>query len=124
MQKWNVGNYVRELLIGDSGITAYVGEDVYPLVAPENTKGDFMVYQRDKYSKSWSKMGVYEDECLLYVTIITEDYDRAIELASAVDNVLVGEHNEDNYKFFIDLADSSENFEDGKYFEILLLRIR
>lgn len=125
VQKWDIGNVVREILLNDSDIAAMVGHNIYPLVASEDVNGDFIVYQRDKYSKKATKMGIYEDLCELYVTGISDNYDNGILMASLIDNALVGDHTlDDGSKIHIDLADSTETFEDNKYIETLLFSIK
>ena len=124
-QKWKIGNDVRSILLADSAVTAQVGINIYPLVAPENVIGDFLIYNRAKYSKLRVKMGVYEDDCQLVISAISDNYDKAINLAEAIDNALVGNHANDDGKYFeIELLDSSEDFSDLKYIETLLFRIK
>lgn len=136
-QKWFIGNEVRTILLSNSGITSGitdesgvtifngVGTNIFPLVAPEDVKGDFIIYGREKYSKSWTKMGVYQDECQLSITVVTDNYDNGILLASLIDNALVGRQvDSKGREFFVDLADSTESFDDDKYIETLLLRIK
>lgn len=125
LQKWDIGNVVREILISDDDIHNVVGNNIYPLVASEDVNGEFIVYQRDKYSKKATKMGIYEDLCELYVTAISDNYDKAINLASLIDNALVGDHILDGgQKVHIDLADSTETYDDNKYIETLLFSIK
>lgn len=70
-------------------------------------------------------MGVYDDECQLYVTAISDNYDNAINIAKLIDNALVGKQvDSKGNEFFIDLVDSTESFEDDKFIETLLLRIK
>ena len=57
-QKWFIGNTIRDILI-DSTVYEQVGNHIYPLVAPENTKGDFIVYLRQKYGRESVKQGIY-----------------------------------------------------------------
>lgn len=124
-QKWFIGNDMRSILIADSGITAQVGNKIFPLVAPEETKGDFIVYSRQKYSKDNVKAGVYEDECQVAVVGISDNYDKAISLASKIDNALTGKHtNDDGVTIEIILVDSTEVYDDNKYIETLLFRIK
>lgn len=125
-QKWFIGNDIRDILLADSGVSSQVKEEhIYPLVAPENTKGDFIVYMRQKYSKDYVKAGVYEDDCEVAVIGISENYDDAVALASKIDNALTGSHiNEKGEKIDITLIDSTEVFEDNKYIETLVFRIK
>ena len=124
-QKWRIGNDVRSILLANSGITAQVGQNIFPLIAPENVKGDFIIYQRDKYSKQTTKMGVYEDDCQLVVVAVAESYDDALNLAELIDNTLTGKHiKDDGTRITIDLVDSTEAYEDLKYIETLLFKIK
>lgn len=124
-QKWFIGNTIRDILIDDSLVFEQVGNHIYPLVAPENTKGDFIVYLRQKYGRESVKQGIYEDVCEVAVIAISEDYDKAIELASNIDSALSGRHNIDSScKIDITLVDSTETFEDNKYIETLVFSIK
>ena len=124
-RKWFVGNNIRDILLADSGVTAQVGTHIYPIVAAENTVGDFIVYSRQEYSKSLSKQGVYEDVCIVAVVGISENYDNAIALADKIDTALTGTHKiSEDVSIAITLHDSSEIFEDNKYIETLLFQIK
>lgn len=124
-QKWRIGSIVREILLGNADLVALVGEDIFPIVAPEGTLGNFIVYRRDKYSKEYSKMGVTDDICELIVTAIADDYDTALEIAILLDNTLTGKHvTSDGEGFTMKLIDSGEAFGDNKYAETLLFEIK
>ena len=124
-QKWFIGNDIRSILLDDEEIVNQVGTDIYPLIAPENTEGDFIIYMRNKYNKTAVKMGVYQDECEVAVVGISDNYDSAISLASKIDNALSGLHTLSNgVKIQITLADSTETFDDDKYIETLVFTIK
>ena len=125
-QKWFIGNDIRNILLADADVQAQVGNHIYPCVAAEGTNGDFIVYQRQKYSKEDTKMGVYSDDCEVAVVAVSDSYDDAIALASKIDNALTGYHSLDNnsVRFKINLKDSSEVFEDNKFIETLLFEIK
>ena len=124
-QKWFVGNDIRAMLLADEDIVAQVGQHIYPIVAAENTDGDFIVYSRQKYSKKTVQMGVYQDECEVAVVGVSDNYDNAIALASKIDNALTGKHTlASGMKVEILLADSTEIFDDNKYIETLLFTIK
>ena len=124
-QKWFVGNDIRAILLADESVFEQVGNHIYPLVAAENTDGDFIVYSRQKYSKKTVQMGVYQDECEVAVVGISDNYDNAIALASKIDNALTGKHTlASGIQVSILLADSTEVFDDNKYIETLLFTIK
>lgn len=123
-QKWHIGTTVRAILLTDTNVVKQVGEHIYPIVAAENTDGDFIVYTRVKYTKSSVKMGVYQDVCQVAVTAVADNYDNSMNLACAIDNALTGQHIlSDGTKLRISLLDGSETFEDNKYLQTLLFNI-
>lgn len=124
-QKWFIGNDIRAILLNDGEIVNQVGSNIFPLIAPETTEGDFIIYIRNKYNKSAVKMGVYQDECEVAVVGISDNYDSAIALASKIDNALSGQHTlEGGVRLQITLSDSTETFEDDKYIETLVFTIK
>ena len=123
-QKWYIGNVIRTILIEDSDVQEQVKGNVFPIVAPEETKGDFIVYSRQKYAKEAVKVGIYEDRCDVAVVGISDNYDKAIALASKIDNALTGYHVLDGkIQIKINLKDSTEVYDDNKYIETLLFEI-
>lgn len=120
--KFKITTRIRSLLIADNGINALVKDQVFPVVAPKNTKGDFIIYQRDRYSKEYTKMGIYGEECQVYISAISESYERSQELAYLINEVLEGMHIDLNIE--VKLIDSTEDFEDGKYMQVLLFDIK
>ena len=124
-RKWYIGNDIRDILLADSGVTEQVGAHIYPIIAAEGTDGDFIVYSRQEYSKSSVKQGVYEDSCIVAVVAVSDNYDRALALADKIDLALTGTHtNNEGMSFDIYLQDSTETFDDFKYIETLLFKIK
>ena len=50
--KFFVCTEIRKMLLEDPELNELVGTKIYPIVAPEGTKGDYIVYVRDQYSIS------------------------------------------------------------------------
>ena len=125
-RKWFIGDAIRDILLADVDVYHQVGNHIYPIVAAVNTKGDFIVYLRQKYGRSYVKQGIYEDECEVAVIAVSESYDNAVQLASNIDAALSGTHinDEDGCRVDILLADSTESFEDNKYIETLVFSIK
>ena len=122
-QKWKIGNDLRGILLNDTELNKMVGNNIFPLIASENVAGDFIVYGREKYSKHSVKSGVYEDECQVFITAISDNYDKAITLAELIDNALTGQHIVNDQKIVVSLSDSTETFDDNKYIETLVFTI-
>ena len=128
-QKWMVGNTIRDLMLQDEDIVELIGNKIYPIVAPEpktglKNIGDYIVYQRDKYAKEIVKQGVYADVCTVSVSCVCDNYDNACILASLVDNCLTGNHRMENNTIELRLEDASEYFDEGKFIETLVFKIR
>lgn len=123
--KFRIGTVIRKILIDNEDVKQLVGDKIFPLVAPQSTEGDLIVYYRDEYSKDYTKMGVYNDNCKVYVTIVSDSYYRSQEIAEAVNNALEGTffQNTDN-QIQVRLSDSTEDYADNKYIQVLLFEIQ
>lgn len=123
--KFNITKSIRKILLSNSGITSYVNNNIFPLQAPEGTKGNIIVYGRNKYSKEYTKFGPIVSQCQINIIVISDNYDSSLTIADLVDNVLEGEHvNEFNtYKYQCRLIDSDEDLIDDKYIQSLIFEI-
>lgn len=121
MNIFTVTNDVREILMRSEEIQQLIGTKIFPVIAPENTDGDFICYQRDGYKSVLSKFGVAVREPLVFVNVVSEDYDRSQQIASAVCDALEGIYKDPYMR--ITLEDSSEDYEDDKYIQIMLFSI-
>lgn len=121
---FKVTTEIRALLLASEDITATIDEKVYPIIAPENTDGDFIVYQRDGYKQEYTKMGVANQIPLVNVTAVSESYDRSQELASLIYDTISGDFRCSDMDIRIQLEDSTEDFIDNKFIQILQFSIR
>ena len=48
--KFRIGTVIRKILIDNEDVKQLVGDKIFPLVAPQSTEGDLIVYYRDEYS--------------------------------------------------------------------------
>ena len=119
--KFKVTNEVRGILLNTPGIVDLVEDKVFPLTAPKNTKGDFIIYQRDEDSVDRSKMGMVIQKCRVYINAVSDDYERSQELAALIHEALEGDFSGPDMQ--IRLEDSTEDYEDGKYIQVLLFSI-
>ena len=120
MNHFAITSTLRDLMLADSKIKTLVGSRIYPLLAPNGTEGDFIVYQRDGYAIDKTKMGIYLTQPMVYLNIVSEDYDRSQELAGLIFNCLVGKYD----TMEISLEDSTEDITDKKYIQVLLFKIK
>jgi len=120
--KFKITTKVRTALLNKPEITNLIGDRIFPVVAPMDTKGDFLIYKRDEYSKDYTKMGISQQTCQVYVTAISESYDRSQELAYQINEALEGKHADLKMEVF--LVNASEDFEDNKFIQDLLFEIK
>lgn len=113
---------IREILLSDPAIVEMVGGKIFPIVAPKDTLGDFIIYQRDGFSTADTKMGMYKQAPTVFINAISDDYDRSQTLADLIYTRLEGKFS--NPSMHIRLIDSTEDFEDNKYMQILLFEIQ
>lgn len=121
ISKLKITTPIREILLEDVDIASMVGDKIFPIVAPKDTAGDFIIYQRDGYSKDSTKMGIYKQVPAVYINAISDNYDRSQDLADLIYKCLEGSFEEPTMK--ITLIDSTEEYEDGKYIQILLFEV-
>lgn len=122
MNLFKVTTEVRAILLDSENIKIAIGENVFPIIAPEGTDGDFVVYQRDGYKQEYTKMGVACQAPLVNVSIVSEDYEKSQNLASLVYDTLSGDFI--NPDLHIQLEDSTEDFIDNKYIQVLQFSIK
>lgn len=117
MNKFKITTEVKDLLLANKEIIDKIGDKIFPIVAPNDTKGDFIIYQRDGYKQEYTKMGVARQIPIVYVTAISDKYARGQDLASLIYEALEGTFS--NPDMTIHLEDSTEDYSEGKYFQVL-----
>lgn len=117
MNKLAITTEVRGILLETEEITSLIGQKVFPVVAPMNTEGDFIIYQRDGNKQEYTKMGVARQIPTVFVNAVSDDYERSLQLASLIYEALEGSFS--NPDMTIHLEDSTEDYSDGKYFQVL-----
>jgi hypothetical protein len=118
--KIKVTTVIRKILLKNEDLRSLVGEKIFPLYAPEGTKGDFILYMRDAYTIDRTKMGIAAQSCKVFINIVSDDYDRSQDIADIVLDTLEGD-SESGLRMH--LADSTEDAIDKKYIQVLLFEI-
>lgn len=125
--KFLVCTEIRRLLLENTELSELVGNKIYPIIAPEGTTGDYIVYVRDQYSISRTKQGIYEQTCIVFISCISESYDTSQKLAEAVFNCLDGKYKittENLVINSIEMLDSTEDYADDVYIQTLEFSIK
>lgn len=112
---------IRGILLESKDVSTFIGRKIYPIVAPDGTDGDFIVYQRDGYQQEYSKMEVARQIPIVYVSVISDNYDRSNQIASLIYSTLEGSFK--NPTMTIHLEDSTEDYVDNKYVQVLQFSI-
>ena len=86
--KLSVGMDIRDILVLSDALKAYIGTNVFPLVAPEDTEGDFIIFARTNYGSQLSLMGVADEYCEITYNIVSSNYLRGVEIAEVFRNLL------------------------------------
>lgn len=113
---------IRNLLIADDTLKSLVGGKIYPIVAPEQTEGDFIFYQRDGIKESETKQGTSDMTAIVDIGVISESYERSQQISMAIYKCLEGNYSGDIRE--IRLKDSTEDLVDKKYIQILQFTIK
>lgn len=125
MSKFSITTDIRKLLINDSNLKSLIGNKIYPLFAPDNTQGDFIIYYRDEYSKEYATRGLITNEkCKIWVAVVSDNYDTSLQIAELVNDLIDGIHTDkNNNEYQCRLSDSTEDTADNKYIQILVFEI-
>lgn len=77
----DIGKYIHSVLTdASSGITCKCN----PLVADNDTKYPFIVYRRMNLVSSTCKDGVYEDEVVMEIIVVSNKYSETVEIATKI----------------------------------------
>lgn len=77
----DIGKYIHSVLTdASSGITCKCN----PLVADNDTKYPFIVYRRMNLVSSTCKDGVYEDEVVMEIIVVSSKYSETIDVATKI----------------------------------------
>lgn len=124
--KWHAGDWMKDILLSSDKIVELVGDYVYPCVAPENTEGNFYVYNRVNYKREFVKLDtvIQEDTATLLLRAVSDDYDTSITMAELADEVLSGLHrNDDGVVIKFRLIDSKECHDGFQYYQDLYFAV-
>lgn len=118
--KLRSAQYIRERLLQDAQIRQMVGDAIYPCSAPQ-TIGDYVVMTRSDYGVSSAKTGVYERRCNVIIEIFSDDYDRTLDIAEAIELFLSNEYelNMGCLLSQLQLVEATELFTDGKFVQVM-----
>lgn len=120
--KVKIAQVIRGLLLQNNDVVNLIDDKIVPVVASEGTEGDFVTYKRFSYSQEFqTKMGLTSEKCQILIEVVSEDYDRALEIGYIISNYLVGDWDDPNMR--ISVEDSDEDYKDKKFYQIFLFNV-
>lgn len=123
--KFSITTDIRKLLIENVELQSIINSNIFPILAPEGTTGDFIIYYRDKYGKEYTTFGISNEQCTVWIGAVSDNYDRSQRIAELINEAIEGKHkNTSGYDYECRLLDSTEDFEDKKYIQILVFEIK
>lgn len=115
--KFFVMDDIVPLLLADAELQGLVGNRVFPIIAPVNTRGDFISYQRVGVLNVQNTK-VASPSLIRYafvITAVSDDYNRSLAIAKRVFELLVGIHPFGR----IDFEDFAERVVDQKFMQTI-----
>lgn len=128
-RKWHTAQWVRSKLLACEELRELVGNKIFPVIAPEETAGDYIIVYRSAYGRDRDKSGDTHSEAYVTVLCFSDDYDRSLSMAELVDAVLDGGRNDEVGRIFgssghsATLDTSEEGFSEGKLYQSLTFEI-
>lgn len=119
-----IGKVIYNLLSNDLTVKGLIDDKIYPLVIPENTVLPVVVYERN-FNIEYNSTNLVSTSTI-DITILTEDYDEGINIASSIDGVLNGfKGTSDNIRVLdIKLNSGDETTGDNAYIQKLTYTIK
>lgn len=86
--KLSIAKDLQPLLMKDEQLKSLVGGRIFPLYAPEDTKGDFVLYARTDYGSQITQMGVSDEWCEITYNAVSKVYLTSLSIAERIRAVL------------------------------------
>ena len=121
----NIGKVIKDILYQDETLNNLVKNQVFPLIAEENTTFPFIVYRRKSIRKASTKDYVNDEIASVDVVVASDKYSQSVEIAERVRFVLErGEYEGENFSVDnITLANASEQYMQNTYIQTLTFDI-
>lgn len=124
MNKFKITSTLRKLMIQNNELNTLCNSNISPVVSSEDVEGNFIVLYRNKYSKEYAKGEIINENTQVFIAIVSENYDESIEIAILVNDIIEGKHIDDYDDYDCRLIDSTEEYEEKKYIQVLLFEIK
>lgn len=121
----NIGKVIKDILYQDETLNNLVKNQVFPLIAEENTTFPFIVYRRNSIRKASTKDYVNDEIASVDVVVASDKYSQSVEIAERVRFVLErGEYEGENFSVDnITISNASEQYMQNTYIQTLTFEI-
>lgn len=121
----NIGKVIKDILYQDETLNNLVKNQVFPLIAEENTTFPFIVYRRNSIRKANTKDYVNDEIASVDVVIACDKYSQSVEIAERARFILErGEYEGENFSVDnITLSNASEQYIQNTYIQSLMFDI-
>lgn len=121
----NIGKVIKDILYQDDTLNNLVKNQVFPLIAEENTTFPFIVYRRNSIRKASTKDYVNDEIASVDVVVACDKYAQSVEIAERVRFILErGEYEGENFSVDnITLSNASEQYLQNTYIQTLTFDI-
>ena len=117
MDSLKVGKVIFSLLNGNSDLTAFVNNKIYPIIVEKETTFPFIVYKRNNIIPDYTKDFHFKDHVIIDIICVSDDYSGSIDIASIVRNTLEDKRIGDIQSIKLESAD--EDYTDDAYVQTL-----
>ena len=109
MSSISIIRQIRSILLNNSSLVSLLGgKKIFPLVAEADTKNPFIVIKRNSLTVSYTKDFNINDDNIIILSIIADDYEKVVAIAEEVRNSL--ENYRDNFILESRITNVSDNY--------------
>lgn len=109
MSSISIIRQIRSILLNNSSLVELLGGNkIFPLVAEAETKNPFIVIKRNSLTVSYTKDSNINDDNIIILSIIADDYEKVVQIAEEVRNSL--ENYRDNFILESRITNVSDNY--------------
>lgn len=108
MSSISIIRQIRSILLNNANLVSLVGNKIFPLVAEAETKNPFIVIKRNSLTVSYTKDSNINDDNIIILSIIADDYEKVVQIAEEVRSSL--ENYRDNFILESRITNVSDNY--------------
>ncbi len=110
MSSISIIRQIRSILLNNANLVSLIGgkAKIFPIVAEAETKNPFIVIKRNSLTVSYTKDFNVNDDNIIILSIIADDYEKVVAISEEVRNSL--ENYRDNFILESRITNVSDNY--------------